>query len=57
MLNMIASGLFWQVIIKFHQEHHWGVGLIVFGFGLDWIRTLATMATDSSHRVIMEKIL
>ena len=23
------------------------------GFGLDWIRTLVTMATDSSHRVIM----
>ena len=25
------------------------------GFGPDWIKTLVSMATDSSHRVIMEK--
>ena len=43
------------IIIKFHQEHHWGRGLAVFGFGLDRIRTLVSMATDSSHRVIMGK--
>ena len=25
------------------------------GFGPDWIKTLVSIATDSSHRVIMEK--
>ena len=45
------------IIIKFYQEHHWGGGLTVLGFGLDRIRTLVSMATDSSHRVIMGKIL
>ena len=37
--------------------HHWGGGLIALGFGYDRIRTLVSMATDSSHRVIMGKIL
>ena len=45
------------IIIKFYQEHHWGGGLTVLGFCLDRIRTLVSMATDSSHRVIMGKIL
>ena len=45
------------IIIKFHQEHQWGGGLTLLGFGLDRIRTLVSMATDSSHRVIMGKIL
>ena len=47
----------WPIIIKFHQEHHWGGGLIVLGFRLDRIRTLVSMATDNPHRVIMGKIL
>ena len=47
----------WPIIIKFHQKHYWGKGLTVFGFGLDRIRSLVSMATDSSHRVIMGKIL
>ena len=34
-----------------------GWGLTVLGFGLDQIKTLVSMATDSSHRVIMGKIL
>ena len=29
----------WPIIIKFHQEHHWGGGLTVLGFGLDQSRT------------------
>ena len=32
-----------------------GGGLAAFGFGPDQIRTLVSMATDSSHRVIMGK--
>ena len=47
------SEVSWPIIIKFHQKHHWGGGLTVLGFRLDWIRTLVSMATDSSHRVIM----
>ena len=47
----------WPIIIKFHLRHHWGGGLTALGFRLDWIRTLVSMATDSSYRVIMGKIL
>ena len=32
----------------------WGKCL---GFGPDWIKTLVSMATDSSHRLIMEKMV
>ena len=45
------------IIIKFHQEHHLGGGLTVKGLWLDQIRTLVSMGTDSSHRVIIGKIL
>ena len=45
------------IIIKFHLEHHWGKGLAALGFGLDRIRTLVSMATDSSHSVVMGKTL
>ena len=55
--NMNISETSWPIVIKFHLEHHWGGGLTALGFGLDWIRTLVSMATDSSHRVIMGKIL
>ena len=45
------------IIIKFQLKHHWGEGLAALGFGPDLIRTLVSMATDSSHRLIMGKIL
>ena len=41
------------IIFKFHLKHHWGLGLAALGFGQDRIGTLVSMATDSSHRVIM----
>ena len=41
--------------IKFYMKHHWGGGKAALGFGADQIRTLVSMATDSSHRVIMGK--
>ena len=53
--NMNISEISWLILIKFHQKHHWGRGLTPLGFGPDRIRTLVTMATDSSHRVIMGK--
>ena len=31
------------------MKHHWGGGLAALGFGPDWMRTLVSMATDSSH--------
>ena len=40
---------------KFYLKHHWVGGKAALGFGPDQIRTLVSMATESSHRVIMEK--
>ena len=45
------------IVIKFHKKHHWGGGLAALGFGPDRMRTLVSMATDSSHRVIMGKTM
>ena len=55
--DMNISETSWLIIIKFHLKHHWRGGLAALGFGPDQIRTLVSMATDSSHRVIMGKIL
>ena len=38
-------------------KHHWGGGKAALSFGPDRIRTLVSMATNSSHRVIMGKML
>ena len=40
---------------KFYLKHHWGKGKGTLGFGPDRYRTLVSMATDSSHRVMMGK--
>ena len=53
--NMNISATSWPIGMKFYLKHHWGGGKASVGFGLDWIRTLVSMATDSSHRVIMGK--
>ena len=47
----------WANCNEIYLNHHWGGGKAAFGFGPDRIRTLVSMATDSSHRVIMEKML
>ena len=54
--DMNISETSWPVIIKFYLKHHWGRGLAALGFGPDLIRTLVSMATDSSLWV-MGKIL
>ena len=41
--------------MKFYLKHHWGGEKAAWGFGADQFRTLVSMATDSSHRVIMGK--
>ena len=54
-LNMNISATSWPIGMKFYLKHYCGWGKASVGFDLDWIRTLVSMATDSSHRVIMEK--
>ena len=41
----------------FYMNHHLGEVKAALGFGPDRIGTLVSMATDSSHRVIMGKML
>ena len=45
------------ISIKFKLKHQWGGGKAALSFGQDRIRTLVSMATDRSHRVIVGKIL
>ena len=53
--NMNISETIRPIAIKFYLKHHWGGGKASVGFDPDRIRTLVSMATDSSHRVIMGK--
>ena len=53
--NMNISKTDGSIATKFYLKHHWGGGLNALGFGPDRIRTLVSMATESSHRVIMVK--
>ena len=53
--NMIISATSGPIIMKFCQKHTLDEGKASFCFGPDWIKTPVSMATDSSHRVIMEK--
>ena len=55
--NMIISTTSRPIPTKFYLKHHWGGGKAASGFWPDRIGTLVSMATDSSHRVIMGKIL
>ena len=54
--NMNISATSWPIGMKFYLKHHWGGGKASVRFGPDRIRTLVSMATDSSHRVIMGKM-
>ena len=53
--NMNISETGRRIAFKFYMKHHWGGGKAALGFGADQIRTLVSMATDSSHKVIMGK--
>ena len=55
--NMNISEPSGPIEIKFYLKHHWGGGKAALGFGPDRIGILVSMAMDSSHRVIMGKIL
>ena len=53
--NINISATSWPIGMKFYLKHHWGGGKASVGFDPDRISTLVSMATDSSHRVIMGK--
>ena len=53
--NMNISKTNGSIATKFYLKHHLGGGLAALAFGPDQIRTLVSMATESSHRVIMVK--
>ena len=53
--NMNISVTIGSIATKYYLKHYWGGGLAALGFGPDPIRTLVSMATESSHRVIMGK--
>ena len=55
--NSNISATSGPIVTKFYLKHHWGGGLIAFGFGPGRIGTLVSMATKSFHRVIMGKTL
>ena len=57
LLNKNISETSRPVATKFYLKHHWGGGKAALGFEQDWIGTLGSMATDSSHWVIMGKTL
>ena len=52
-MNISETGR--QIAIKLYLKHHWGGVKAALGFGADQIRTLVSMANDSSHRVIIGK--
>ena len=51
--NRNISATSWPIGMKFYLKHHWGGGKASVRFDPDLIRTLVSMATDSSHRVII----
>ena len=55
--NSNISATSGPIVSKFYLNHNWGRRKAALGFGPDRIRTLVSMATDSSHRVIMGKML
>ena len=57
LLNINISETSGLIATKFYLKHHWGGGKAALGFEQDRIGTLLSMATDSSHWVIMGKIL
>ena len=55
--NSNISATSGPIVTKFYLNHHRGGGTAALGFGPDRIGTLVSMATDSSNRVIMGKML
>ena len=54
---MNISGTSGSIVTKFYLKHHWVGGKDALGFVPDRIRTLVSMATGRSNRVIMGETL
>ena len=57
LLNMNISATSGLITMKFYQKHRLGGGKAALGFWPDRIRTLVSMATDSSNRLFFDRIL
>ena len=55
LLNINTSETSVPIATKFYPKHHWDEGKAAIGFEQDRIGTMVSMATDSSHSVIMGK--
>ena len=55
--NLNISATSGPIETKFYLNQHGVGGKAAIGFGPDRIGTLVSMATDSSHRVIVGKML
>ena len=55
--SMNISATSWLIGMKIYLKHHLGGGKASVGFNPGRFGTLYSMATDSSHRVIMGKTL
>ena len=55
LLNINISETSGPIATKFYLKHDWVGGKDALGLGPDRIRTLVSMAMDSSHRIIMGK--
>ena len=55
--NSNISATSGPIITKFYLNHHWGGVKAALGFESDRIGSMVSMATDSSHRVIMGKMV
>ena len=53
--NLNISATSGPIVIRFYLKHHLDGGKATLCFRPDRIGTLVSMATDSSHRVIMGK--
>ena len=55
--NMNISATSGPITTKFYLKYHWGQRKAALGCGPDRIRTLVSLVTDISHRVIIGKNL
>ena len=51
--NLNISATSGPIVTKFYLNHHYDGGKAALAFGPDRIGILVSMATDSSHRVII----
>ena len=53
--NTNITAISQPITIKSYQKHYWSGGQVAIGFVLGRKRNLVSMATDSSHRLTMDK--